>query len=176
MCCRCSSSPPSSLAYGAPPATSCFPASPSNGLRAQLPVFVSLALRNPHLGALSHSKTPCPEVRARPGVRSASPRGPQVTAPCYLSPLPFSVTQHPARGSPELSASVNMTALADTPHHDLKIYFEGRLGARSVKHPTLGFGAGGDPRGSVSSSPASGSVLTAWSLLGILSFSLSLSK
>lgn len=64
-----------------------------------------------------------PRGAARPGVRPASPRGPQVTVPCYLSPFPFSVTQHPARGSPELSASVNMTALADTPHHNLKIYF-----------------------------------------------------
>ena len=50
--------------------------------------------------------------------------------------------------------------------------------AQSVKHQTLDFGSGHDLR-VVRSSPTSGSVLTAWSLLGILSLpppSLSLSK
>ena len=45
-------------------------------------------------------------------------------------------------------------------------------GAPSVKSPALGFGPGHDLT-CVSSSPASGSVLTAQSLLGILSLSLS---
>ena len=40
--------------------------------------------------------------------------------------------------------------------------------AQSVKHPTLDFGSGHDLM-VVGSSPASGSVLTVWSLLGILS-------
>ena len=45
--------------------------------------------------------------------------------------------------------------------------------AQSVKHPNLDFGSGHDL--TVRSSPASGSVLSAWSLLGILSPTLSLS-
>ena len=45
-----------------------------------------------------------------------------------------------------------------------------------VKHPILGFGSGHDltVHGFVGSSPVSGSALTAWSLLGILSPSFSL--
>ena len=46
--------------------------------------------------------------------------------------------------------------------------------AQSVKHPTLGFGSGPDLTQFMSSSTASGSVLTARNLLGI-SLSLSVS-
>ena len=47
--------------------------------------------------------------------------------------------------------------------------------AQSVKQPTLDFGSGHDLMvGVVSSSPTSGSVLTAHDLLGILSLSFSL--
>ena len=49
----------------------------------------------------------------------------------------------------------------------------GAWAAQSVKRPTLGFGSGHDLMGFVGSGPASGSALAAWSLLGILSPSLS---
>ena len=51
----------------------------------------------------------------------------------------------------------------------------GAWAAQSVEHPTLGFLSAQVMMSQfVSLSPASGSVLTAWSLLGILSLSLSL--
>ena len=50
-------------------------------------------------------------------------------------------------------------------------FFQGAWVAQLVEHPTLDFGLGHDLT-AVGSSPTSGSVLTVWSLLGILSFSL----
>ena len=58
-------------------------------------------------------------------------------------------------------------------NNTLKSKLSGAWVAQSVKHPTLDFGSCHDPR-IVGSNPASGSTLTAWKLLGILSLSLSL--
>ena len=56
-----------------------------------------------------------------------------------------------------------------------EFFFWGARVAQSVKCLTLGFGSGHDLTGLTGSSPASGSVLAAQSLLGILCLPLSLS-